>query len=82
VRNLLKGGRYLRKPQIPEYYWGLIVRCWCSDPTRRPTFENLLEEFRNSHEYILEGSDLSKVLEYEDRIYSRIDSAKDEGTNE
>jgi serine/threonine protein kinase len=69
-RRISQGARFNRKPQIPEYHWGVIVRCWVADPKARPTFQALLEEFHDSHEYILSGASRSAVLEYEDRVGS------------
>jgi hypothetical protein len=71
MRAVCRGARFLRKPEIPEYHWGVITRCWAQDPKSRPTFEMLLDEFHNSHECILPEADRSAVLEYENLIYSR-----------
>jgi serine/threonine protein kinase len=65
-----KGARFVKKPDIPDYHWGVIERCWNQDPNERPTFQSLLDEFRARHEYILTGADESSVFEYEDRVGS------------
>jgi hypothetical protein len=76
VRRVIKGERFVRRPEIPEYYWSLIVRCWAQDPSLRPQFRELLEEFHDRHEYILSGADEGVVLEYENRLYSRFGPPK------
>jgi hypothetical protein len=58
----------VKKPEIPEYHWGVIARCWNQDPEARPTFQALLDEFHESHEYILPAADQISVLEYENQV--------------
>jgi serine/threonine protein kinase len=77
--RLVKGARFVRRPEIPEYHWGVIVRCWHHDPKARPTFQELLNEFHESHEYILPGSDVRAVREYEDRVGSHFGDPNVEG---
>jgi serine/threonine protein kinase len=62
------GARLVRTPEIPDYHWGVIVRCWKQNAKERPTFQELLDEFHGSHEYILPDADRSAVLEYEGRV--------------
>jgi serine/threonine protein kinase len=64
----LKGARFVKKPEIPEYHWGVITRCWAQDPKARPTFQELLDEFHGNHEYVLPGADQSVVLAYETQV--------------
>jgi serine/threonine protein kinase len=75
-RRVLAGARLVKPPEIPEYHWGVITRCWKGNAQERPTFAALLNEFHGSHEYILSGADRSVVLEYEDRVYSDFGSPK------
>jgi serine/threonine protein kinase len=63
-----RGDRFVKKPEIPEYHWAVIVRCWAQDPKARPTFQELLNEFHDKHEYILPGADQSAVLAYENQV--------------
>jgi serine/threonine protein kinase len=74
MMEIAKGARYIKRPEIPEYHWGVIVRCWQHDPEKRPTFQALLKEFHESHEYILPGSDRSAVVEYENRVGSAVEA--------
>jgi hypothetical protein len=73
---MVRGQRYIRKPDIPKYHWEVIERCWAQDPKARPTFQALLEEFHNRHDYILPGADRSAVLQYENGVYSRVGAPK------
>jgi hypothetical protein len=72
-RGVWTGARFVKRPEIPEYHWGVIVRCWQQDRKKRPTFQALLKEFHESHEYILSGSDRSAVVEYENRVGSDVE---------
>jgi hypothetical protein len=54
-----RGARFVKKPEIPQYHWGVIQRCWTSDPKAHPTFQKLLEEFHANHNYLLHGADRS-----------------------
>jgi serine/threonine protein kinase len=69
-QRITEGARYARKPEIPDYHWGVIVRCWTQDPKGRPTFQQLLEEFHDNHGYILPGADQSAVLAYENQVWT------------
>jgi serine/threonine protein kinase len=66
---LSSGARFVWKPEIPGSYRSLIVRCWNGDPQIRPRCYELLEDFHESHEYILDGADTSSVLAYEEKVY-------------
>jgi serine/threonine protein kinase len=69
ARAVIQGRRYVRKPEIPDYHWNVITRCWEQDPDARPQFRTLVDEFHRDHAYCLEGADLDEVLEYEERVY-------------
>jgi hypothetical protein len=46
----------------------MIEACWSPAPANRPSFAQLLEEFRANHEYAFEGADMEEVKAYEDFI--------------
>jgi serine/threonine protein kinase len=73
LSRVSQGARFVRKPEIPDYHWSVIVDCWKRDPALRPEFFALLEAFHRGHEYILAGADRAAVLEYEAKVYSRFD---------
>jgi serine/threonine protein kinase len=79
MRRVRNGARFVRRPEIPEYHWGVIVRCWHHDPEARPTFQELLKEFHESHNYILPKSNVRAVHEYEDRVGSHFGDPNVEG---
>lgn len=64
VGSILKGKRYKIPKYAPEYYEKLINRCWENDPQDRPSFDDILYEFNNDKEFILEGSKEQKVMDY------------------
>jgi serine/threonine protein kinase len=68
VRAICSGVRFVKKEGIPDSLWEVIQSCWKEDPKVRPTFQQLLESFRGGHRYVLEGGDLSAVLEYEQTV--------------
>jgi serine/threonine protein kinase len=72
LRRIQKGERLIRVPEIPDFYWELITKCWNQDPIKRPYFGEIVEELRKHRsEYAFwEGIDLSELEEYENRILS------------
>ncbi|XP_033126590.1 insulin-like growth factor 1 receptor isoform X2 [Anneissia japonica] len=45
--NFLKlGKRMERPPDCPQYMYQIMMRCWDVDPSRRPTFNDLLYELK------------------------------------
>jgi serine/threonine protein kinase len=63
-----RGARFERLPNIPDYYWDVITRCWSAEPGSRPSFQDLVDEFRSRHEYVLAGADLGEITRYEDEV--------------
>jgi serine/threonine protein kinase len=70
MRQVLAGVRYERLPNISDYYWGIIGGCWSQSPSDRPSFPDLVEEFRTTHEYVLDGACMSEVARYEEFVTS------------
>lgn len=64
VNHITKGKRFKIPDDVPEYYKSLIEKCWSTDPAERPSFEQILEDFDRSDDFILEGSDIEKVHDY------------------
>lgn len=50
---------------IPESYQNLIERCWDQNPSKRPSFNDIVEELKNNPEFI---TDMMESTEYEDYI--------------
>jgi hypothetical protein len=65
MRRIGSGVRPVRRPEIPDYHWSLISRCWATDPALRPSFYDVLEEFIRTGEYVFPGSDMESVRAYE-----------------
>jgi serine/threonine protein kinase len=63
-----RGERYERLPVMTDYYWATIQRCWSQSSSDRPSFADLVAEFRKKHEYVLEGADMNAVMRYEDFV--------------
>jgi serine/threonine protein kinase len=62
------GARFVRPPNVPDLQWELIERAWATDPSARPTFLEMIDDFHRSHAYLFPGSDVAQVVEYENRI--------------
>jgi serine/threonine protein kinase len=71
ARKVTGGIRFAKKPGIPDFYWQLIESCWQQDPNKRPQFHNLVDDFRQSHAYVLPGANLAQVQAYEEKVYRK-----------
>ena len=79
-RLVHQGFRLLRPGDvIPDFYWELITYCWDQDPWRRPTFVQIVKEFRKNREsYAFPGTDLGALEEYEGRILEGVELDDDD----
>lgn len=53
--------------KIPECYQELIERCWCDDPSERPSFDEIIEILQTDHRFIT-----SEVNELEYTNYIKV----------
>ena len=53
---------------IHEAYRELIEECWSNDPSKRPTFEEILSRLKNDPRFITQGIDKDKFIEYVNKI--------------
>jgi serine/threonine protein kinase len=67
-RRVMRGARLVKPPNIPEAYWELIRVAWDKEPKRRPTFRDIVNNFRMYRGYIFPDADHAQVIEYEERI--------------
>lgn len=51
-------------PQTPSSYKNLIESCWAEDPSKRPTFEEILKLLKTDKEFITDSVDEAEFLEY------------------
>ena len=71
-----RGARLARPPggAIPDFYWDLIVRCWDQNPSKRPTFVEILAKLqKNRASYAFPGADLGALEAYERRILEGVE---------
>jgi serine/threonine protein kinase len=68
LHRIQRGARFVRVREIGDYHWGVIDRCWRTAPTQRPSFMDLAEEFRATHEYKFPGTVDEELLQYEEKI--------------
>ena len=60
--------QFTSSAEIPEKYRDLIERCWSSDPSSRPTFDDIVNELKTNEEYMTTDIDKKEVQEYIDMI--------------
>lgn len=72
-RNAMRG-KPLKKPNaFNDSYWELIMKCINVDPSKRPSFSEIVEELKDDKFAINEfgmKTDLDNLHEYQDRIDS------------
>jgi serine/threonine protein kinase len=59
------GAHVARHPTISDFQWDLMENCWHFDPSRRPSFEDIISCFRWSHSYVFDGAHMDEVMAYE-----------------
>jgi serine/threonine protein kinase len=64
MRKLLKGDMPPIPDRVGNLMQGLIGRCWSLDPEKRPTFDDILNEFEVSQFAILPGASPDTIKEY------------------
>jgi serine/threonine protein kinase len=67
-RRVVRGARFVRPPRIPDAHWALVTQAWHVDQNTRPTFQEMVDNFRQFHHYVLPGADLARVQAYEKKI--------------
>jgi serine/threonine protein kinase len=68
MHRVMQDTRFVKPPDIPEAYWALIQNAWDKAADKRPTFQEMVNDFHTNHDYIFPGADRAQVLEYENRI--------------
>jgi serine/threonine protein kinase len=58
--------------RIPDIFWRLITRCWSHNPTKRPGFADIVREFTNSDQFVVEGTNLDQYREYRQRVLASV----------
>lgn len=56
------------KYEIPDCYQQLIKKCWSQNPDERPTFEDIVNELKNNHDFITNSVEEDEFLDYVDLI--------------
>jgi serine/threonine protein kinase len=68
IRRVAAGARFIRPPEMPDFYWGLITNCWQAGWESRPTFAEIVAQFKETHGYVFPDADLQKVMAYEEKV--------------
>ena len=66
--NLVKGIRPQMDAIVPESYQNLINKCWESNASNRPTFDEIVEELRGNEAFITDTIDEVEFFNYIDYI--------------
>lgn len=70
-RRISEGDRLIRQKSIPDHYWNLINRCWDEEPSKRPSFSQIVEELKSDKFALTEykmTTDIDELHEYQDSI--------------
>jgi serine/threonine protein kinase len=68
IRKMRSGYRPVIPSECGDYMGGLIRRCWSDDPSSRPSFDEILGEFRDRQFAILPGVDCEAIREAVDGV--------------
>lgn len=75
--NVRAGKRFTRIPEIPDFYWQLIAKCWAQKPGDRPTFHEILEELlmiHKSQDFRCFKADGKELGEFAERMLSGLET--------
>lgn len=64
INNINEGKRYVIPSTVPKFYVNLINKCWSNDASLRPSFDEIVELFESTTDFMFEGADEIKVKEY------------------
>jgi serine/threonine protein kinase len=78
IERICRGARFVQPPGIPDFYWEIIKTCWDQGPERRPSFAALLQLFARNRSWVLPGTDLQELAEYEQKVRAGIALPLDE----
>lgn len=68
-----RGKRPIKPEIMPDCYWELIQKCWYQNDSNRPTFDEIVEEFKYDKFAIEEfgvKTNLDELHEYQRKVYA------------
>lgn len=68
IKFIRKGKRPEKPSGIPDNFWELIQRCWNHDPSKRPSFKEIVELLRTGDFFNDSKIDINSLNEYQDRV--------------
>ena len=71
MMNVTKGHRPEIKDDLPNCFKKLIQDCWSQDPSKRPSFDDILKKLRNDKEFISENVNKDEFFDYVHKIDKR-----------
>lgn len=74
VNYVIDGKRYQIPSEVPKFYRNLINKCWANDASERPSFDEIVDIFESSNDFMFEGSDEKKVKEFIRRTKNQLNS--------
>jgi serine/threonine protein kinase len=68
-KRICSGARPTKPPKMPDCIWEIVTRCWKQAPAERPTFWQLINEWKGARSYVVPGADPAQLLRYEERVF-------------
>jgi serine/threonine protein kinase len=68
-RRISQGARPEKPPGMPDCIWDVVRRCWKQAPAERPTFWQLVNEWKGARGYVVPGADRAQLLQYEEKVF-------------
>lgn len=64
IEYITSDKRYEIPSSTPSFYSTLIKKCWSSDFTKRPSFDEIVKELEENDNFMFEGADKKKVRSF------------------
>ncbi|KAK8835934.1 hypothetical protein M9Y10_040315 [Tritrichomonas musculus] len=72
LHSIIAGSRPNMTSDIPKCYSKLISKCWSQDPSKRPSFNQIINELKNNLGFITDSIDRDEFIEYVKNSQSKL----------
>ena len=63
MTEVMKGDRPSLDESVPKCYRQLIEKCWSQNPTKRPSFDQIIQELETNKEFLKFDDDETKTFQ-------------------